>query len=172
MGFPDFTGKQWMTLIVLWAAILSALGAFSVWPSVQVTPDDHTTLKLMVRYSGKRLGECRRLDASELAELPPNMRQANLCPRGKSPLFAELLIDGEVRYQTTIDPSGYHDDGVLAEYQRLSIPTGDTRITLRIRDHIEAEGFTHVLDRNVTVAGDRIVTVQFADDGFTLGGAS
>lgn len=172
MTLPDFTPAQWLATTLLWSVLMVLLGTLSQAPAVSVTPPGNTVLKLMIRYSGKRLGDCRTLDDSELARLPPNMRQASLCPPEKSPLYAELQIDEQMLYRNTITPSGVHNDGVLAEYREITVPAGLTRITLRIRDHSGAPDFTHVLDRLITIEDGHIVTIQFTDRGFDVGGAT
>lgn len=170
MTIPDFPARQWLTLILLWSVLAGSVGVFSSWPSVQVLAADETAIKVVIRYSGKTLGECRQLDDAELSRLPPNMRQIQVCPREKSPLYAELMINGEVRYQQTIIPSGLHNDGVVAAYEVLNARAGINRIHFRIRDDERSEAFSHELDEELTLRPDRIVTLHFADNGFRVTG--
>lgn len=169
---PDRTPArfQWLALVVLSFAIAFPLGLLTQWPHLQVVEPGHTELKLVIRYSGKLAGECRALGSDEVANLPPNMRQAMICPREKFPLYAELAVNDKVLYQQDISPAGLQHDGVIAMYRQFEVPTGNTRISLRIRDDATADAFTHVLDQALTLSGDRVLTVQFTDSGFRVRG--
>ncbi|MEX0941497.1 MAG: hypothetical protein WD002_03025 [Pseudomonadales bacterium] len=170
MKIPEFSARQWLALIVLWVLLALTVGVFSQWPPITMLEPGATELKLTIRYSGKRLGECRQMEAPELERLPPNMRQNLVCPREKSPLLAELRVNGELRYQDTIAPSGLHNDGVLAAYEQLAVPVGKVHVSLRIKDDERLEEFTHEYEDDLLLTADRSVRLHFADSGFTVTG--
>lgn len=170
MNMPDVSLKQGMALVVFWGALMLAIGYGSRLPAVTVHEPDETSIKLIIRYSGKRLGECTAISTTAQQGVQPNMRQAMSCPREKSPLLARLEVNGKTRFEDTISPSGLHDDGVIAAYQRIPIEAGLTTLHLGIRDDERVDGFTHELRRELTIPADRIVTIHFADNGFKVGG--
>lgn len=170
MSIPEFSVKQWLALTVLWISLALSVGVFSQWPAIVILQPDATELKLTIRYSGKRLGECRQMDSPELERLAPNMRQNLVCPREKSPMLAELRVNGELRYQDTISPSGLHNDGVLAAYEQFAVPVGKVHVSLRIRDDERIEAFTHVFEDDLVFTADHSVRLHFADGGFDVAG--
>ncbi len=171
MRWRELTIRHWVVILLGSGLIMGAAGMFSHSPSVTVVPEHSTQLKLVVRYSGQRLGECEPLDADALSRLPANMRQPIVCPREKSPLYAELVVDGETRVEATIAPSGIHHDGVIALYRELSVPVGTVQVTMNIRDRADVQEFSHVLHRKLELDADRVVTIHFSDDGFRVTGA-
>ncbi|MDZ7684007.1 MAG: hypothetical protein U5O39_02205 [Gammaproteobacteria bacterium] len=170
MSMPDVSLKQGAALLVFWGAVMLAIGYFSRLPAVTVHEANETSIKLVIRYSGKRLGECTPISAAAQEDVQPNMRQAMSCPRGKSPLLARLVVNGETRFEDTIKPSGLHNDGVIAAYQRIPIEAGLTTLHLGIRDDERIDGFTHELTRDLRVPANKIVTIHFADNGFKVSG--
>jgi hypothetical protein len=170
MKLSEFGPRDWGVQIVLWGVVLAGLGWFSRLPAIEVTAAGQTEIKLVVRYSGKRLGECREMSTADLENLPPNMRTPVVCPREKSRLYAELMIDDVIHVQETVTPSGLHNDGVLSAFHRIAVDTGNARLQLRIRDDERVEGFTHVMDETIPLSPDKVLTIHFTDDGFRLTG--
>lgn len=170
MKLSDFGLRDWGVQGVLWSILLGGIGGFSRLPAVEVIPAGKTEIKLVVRYSGKRLGECAEMSTAELENLPPNMRSPVICPREKSPLYAELEIDDVVHVRETVAPSGLHNDGVIATFHRIAADTGEVHLELRIRDDERVEGFTHNMDETVSLSSDKVLTIHFTDDGFRLTG--
>lgn len=162
--------RNWIGGVVLWGMVAFGVGVLSD-ARVKVLPDDMTEMQLVIRYSGKLLGECQAMSSAEIDELAPNMRRTTICPREKSPLYAELQIDDEVRFRDTIAPSGLHNDGVLAAYEKLAVPAGTSTIRLRVRDDTRHEGFTHTFEQEVRLTTDNVVTIHFDDRGIRLTGS-
>ncbi len=146
-------------------ALLLILGYFADSPPYQVLEDNQTELKLMVRHSGKLLGECEVLSAPDLEKVQPNMRQPLVCPREKSPLFVELKINDTLAYERTVYPSGIHNDGVLALYQRFPLPVGRSSIELKVKEKADSEEFSHELSQTFDLSTESILVVEFTDSG-------
>jgi len=164
----DLSPKQWIGQALFYGMIVALVGYFANGPTLHLVGPDHAELKLVVRYSGKRLGECRKLSSKELEKLAPNMRTPTVCPREKSPLYIDMAMDDQVVYQQTVKPSGLHDDGVLALYKDFIFDAGHADLRVRIRNDMREEQFSNVLEQRVELSPARILVVEFNDDGFKL----
>lgn len=161
--------RVWIGGCVLWGTIALCVGIMSD-ARLQVLPDEMTEMQLVIRYSGKLLGECQAVSGVEMEELAPNMRRAMVCPREKSPVYAELRIGGKLYFRDTIMPSGLHNDGVVAAYAQIPVRTGTAMVSLRVRDDRRVEGFTHTFEQPVELGVDSVVTIHFDDQGIRMTG--
>jgi hypothetical protein len=134
----------------------------------------HTTLepglaefKLAIRHAGKIVGECVPLSAGNYEQLPSNMNRPETCPRERSPLELELIMDGDVLYRETVSASGLHSDGVASMYRRFSIPAGSHRLQLLMNDDIAIDGPTWQLERDIELQAAQVMVATFKD-GFEL----
>lgn len=159
---------QWTGQIVFYTFVVAMIGYFSDSPAWQLVRADEGSIKLVVRHSGKLLGECRQLNSEELADLAPNMRNVQTCPREKSPLFIEMSIDDEIVYQDMIEPSGLHDDGILALYEEFVHVAGPVDLRIRVKDDIRQESYSHTLDRTIDLDPLRAILIEFNDNGFRV----
>jgi hypothetical protein len=141
--------------------LMLALGFWSNSPPYRHLPADMATIKLSLRHSGQVLGECRQRSAEELAALPANMRLAEVCPRERSPLLLEMDLDGVTVFSELLPARGLHNDGMASVYRRLSVPAGETRLRLRLKDHIELGEFNYRAERTVTLAPAQVLVVDF-----------
>ncbi|MDZ7670817.1 MAG: hypothetical protein U5Q16_15835 [Gammaproteobacteria bacterium] len=119
---------------VVLVAFMAAMAIFTAWPAYRYLQPDEAVVKLSLRHAGVRLGECRTRSEAEMAELPPNMRAAQECPRERSPLHLQLEFDGRRLIDTTLAPRGLHGDGRAAFYQRLKVPAGSFRVAVKMTD--------------------------------------
>lgn len=168
MRLANLSPKQWAGQIVFYVLVVAMVGYFSDSPSWQLVSPDEGAIKLVVRHSGKLLGECRQLNNEELADLAPNMRNVQTCPREKSPLFVQMSIDDDIVYENTIEPSGLHDDGILALYEEFVHKAGSVDLQVRVRDDIRKESFSHTLDRTIELDPLRAILIEFHDNGFKV----
>lgn len=148
--------------------LAAALGYLSHRPAWQAVAADHSTLKLMVRHSGKRVGECSQLTDADLQAKAPNMRQITVCPREKSPLAVQLLVDDVLIVDQVINPSGIHDDGVLAYYQAFQLPLGMHRIEFRAWERASDEQTRLSAVADLRVSRDSNVVIQLNDQGIEI----
>jgi hypothetical protein len=164
----DLSAAAWLKQAIFYAIVVAAIGYFASGPAYHPIKPDQAELKLVVRYSGKLLGECHRLDSAELEELAPNMRAPMVCPREKSPLLVEVSVDGDVIFERQVEPAGLQNDGVLALYKTFVFNAGPADLRVRIKEDMREQQFTQTLERAVEFDPDRILVVEFNDDGFRL----
>ena len=82
--------------------VFAGVAALADWPVYRQIPPGHGIVMLTFVHSAERLAECRRLTAQEIAKLPPNIRRAQDCPRGRRPVYVELEIDGRPVYRANL----------------------------------------------------------------------
>lgn len=167
---PPRGAFAWAGQVVLYGLFALFIGVFSHWPIYRHLPPDTALVKLSLVHAGKPVGDCRVLTAEELARLPPNMRAATNCPRERSPVTVELDIDGRTVARAVAQPSGLSRDGASAIYQRLPVPAGERLIQVRLRDDVRRQGYTHTLERRVTLAPAQVLVIDFDAEkgGITL----
>jgi hypothetical protein len=152
--------------VVLYGAFVLAIGYFSTSPVYTHLASDQALLKLSFSHGAQRLGECRERNDEELANLPPNMRIREDCPRERAPVKVELDLDGVALYRDSLPPSGLSRDGPASVYRRFVVPAGTHRLSARLSDSAEGE-FKYHGEKTVTLAPAQIVVVEFhADSGF------
>ena len=162
--------SAWFGQAVLYAAFAVVIGLFSRWPTYHHLPPDEALIKVSFTHTGKPIGDCVRQSAEELAKLPPNMRAPSKCPRERSPVRIEVDIDGSARVQRVAPPSGLSKDGASAVYERLQVPAGEHRITVRLNDDARHAGPTAEREATVSLAPAQVLVIDFnaAEGGITL----
>jgi hypothetical protein len=146
---------------VLYALFAATIGWFSFNPRYQHLEPEQALLKLSFSHPGQLREECRKRTAEELANLPPNMRQALDCPRERSLVTVELALDGEVVTREVVRPAGVSRDGPSTLYARYVVPAGEHHLAVRINDSVREPGFRHVREEQVQLAPGRILVVDF-----------
>lgn len=149
-------------------ALTAAAAVFSAWPTHRPIPPGAAVLKLSLSHAGDRSAACRELTATELARLPPNMRQARVCERRRPPLYIELDIDGATVFSATLPPGGIAGDGPSRLYRRFILPSGELEIAVRLRDTPRADGFDHAAARRIALVPAQSLAIDFrpAEGGF------
>jgi hypothetical protein len=160
----------WAGQVLLYALFALVIGVFSHWPAYRHLAPDVALIKLSLVHVGKPVGDCRALDAAEIARLPPNMRAPMKCPRERSPVTVELDIDGVPAVRVVAPPSGLSRDGASALYRRLPVPAGERFLQVRLRDDVRSPGFAHTLERRVTLVPAQVLVIDFDAEkgGITL----
>ncbi len=120
--------------LLLYLPLMALLGYFSTQPAFTHLPPDKALVRMSFLHAGERKEQCRQRSAEELAQLPPNMRVAQVCPRERSAVTIELDLDGETIFATDVAPTGLRRDGASSVYRRLVVPSGQHRIVARLRD--------------------------------------
>ena len=160
--------KQRSLQIIVLGLMMAAVGHFADSPTYKVMNPSQTELRLVIRHSGVLIGACEMKPAEELEKLPANMRQPMNCPREKSPLSLELLVNDEVLHRGVVRPSGIHDDGVLALYQNFRVPGGSTDIELRVKDQVDLENYNYTLRETLELSRDSVILIEFTDQGISF----
>jgi hypothetical protein len=143
------------------------IGYFADQPEFDNLVPDEALIKLAVRHSGKIIGECRVLDASEIAKLAPNMRAPLRCPREKSPLQVELSLNEKAIFVDSIEPAGMHNDGISAAFERFSVKAGPIHLSVKVNDAAGSKGFSHRFEGDYDLNPADILVVDF-DGGFNV----
>jgi hypothetical protein len=140
--------------------LMALVGYFSRAPQFTHIGEDEALLRLSIAHATERRYPCRRRTAEELAKLPPNLRAPEDCPRERAPLAVELEVNGEVRLRTEVQPAGLQRDGLAMLYHRMTLPAGEHRIAVRMRDRVQ-EGYNHVREERVLLAGGDALLIDF-----------
>lgn len=148
--------------LVLGTAVLSA------WPEWRSLPEGHAVLRLSFTHSGVR--NCRDRTESELAALPKNMRNAQICDRRRAPVQVKLDIDGRTVLARDLPPSGLAGSGPSRIYGRINLPVGWHRVTVRLRDDPSAETYTYRAEFEIDADPGERIAIDFdaAKGGFFL----
>lgn len=146
---------------VNYAVFMALVWYFSGAPAISLIDDDEAVLTIAFAHAGRLREPCRRLTQEELNQLAPNMRRLEDCPRERSPVTIEVLLDGETIYRDVLDPPGLFDDGGVDVYYSAKIPAGEHALTLRMNDSVRIPDFNHVLVQRVTVAPAEVLLVGF-----------
>jgi hypothetical protein len=148
--------------VLLYGAFAGFLGVFSSHPAYRHLAPDEAVLKLSFSHPGQLAHECRRRTAEELAKLAPNMRAPMECPRERSPVAVELVMDGQVLARREVTPAGLSKDGASTLYERFVVPAGEHRLSVKFSDNIRAPGFNYVSDERVQLRPAQLVVVDFS----------
>ncbi|MEH6467181.1 MAG: hypothetical protein V7722_06080, partial [Porticoccus sp.] len=114
-----------------------------------------------LRHAGQILGECRERSEEELAQLPPNMRISKICPRERSPLQLDLLVNNEMVYSKEIAPRGIHGDGLSSVYFRLPVSSGEINLKVQMKDHINQKEYPYQLRKTLQLAPAQVLVIDF-----------
>lgn len=159
---------------VVYAAFVGFVGALAPGPTYQHLAPGLATIKLSLRHAGALVTDCRARTAQELAALPPNMRAPQICPRERSPLQLELRLDDERVYAETLPPRGLRKDGRVSVYRRLSVPAGDVRVAVKLKDDVRTDGFQFERSGTVRLAPAQVLVIDFDEQagGFVFRAAT
>ena len=155
---------QWLGQGLVYLMIAALFGLFSDWPRFTYYPDDKAQILLSFAHGAQRKGECRRLTAEEIAELPPNMRRPEICPRERLPVYIELIVNDEPLYRDHLPPSGLSGDGPSQVHRPFVVAPGSHRVTLRLRDSARTEGFDYERSETITLRARQNLVIDFRAD--------
>jgi hypothetical protein len=129
-------------------------------PYTQLTPDQ-AVVTVAFSHAGERREECRQLSQEELARLPPNMRAPMDCPRERSPVTVELLLDGELLIEEVARAPGLYSDLGIDVYRTAKVPVGEHTLAVRMNDNVRVEGPTYTHEKTVTLEPGQLLVVDF-----------
>lgn len=151
----------WVGQVLLYALFALVIGVFSRWPSVHPLPAGQALVKVSFVHHGQRVAECRQLSADELAKLPPHMRAPMQCERERAPVTIEIDVDGAMAFRKVAAPAGLSKDGASAVYQRLPVPAGVHRFTVRMKDSAAGSAFDYTREHTVTLQPGQVLVIDF-----------
>lgn len=99
-----------------------------------------SVLRLSWRVAAPRAEVCRELGAEELEELPVHMRREEICEGRVLPYRLRVLVDGTVRADAELRPSGAREDRPLYVFRELELEPGAHRITVTFERDSLPEG--------------------------------
>ena len=152
-----------------YTVFMALIWYFSTSPSIRIMMDDEAVITMAFAHAGATREPCRKLSYEELAKLPPNMRKPEECPRERSPVVIEMLLDGQPIYSESLDPPGLFSDGGVDVYFSKKIPAGKHRFAIKMNDSVRIEGFNHTHEQEIDIEPAQILLVDFdSEKGFIL----
>ncbi|HEY9506333.1 MAG TPA: hypothetical protein VIQ27_10200 [Gemmatimonadales bacterium] len=109
----------------------AAIAGLSQVPWTPV-PGPEAMVRLSWRARGERLEVCRQLSAEELAELPPHMRQEQVCEGTTAEYRLRVEVDGEERVDQLVQGSGEVQVRPLYVYRELVLPPGEHTVRVEV----------------------------------------
>ena len=157
----NITFVRYLLQALNYAVFMALIWYFSTSPSVRVIEDDEAMITVAFSHAGETRHECRKLSQEELMKLPPNMRKPEDCPRERSPIIIEAMLDGKVVFNETRLPPGIFDDGSVNIYYSRKVPAGKHKFEIKMDDSVRQQGFNHQLMRDVDIKPAQILLVEF-----------
>ena len=154
---------------VNYAVFMALIGYFSTAPAVRQLGENEAVVTLAFAHRGQPVEPCRQLSPEELVKLPPNMRLASDCPRERSPVVVEVLMDGRLLFREQADPPGLFKDGGVDIFRSAKVPAGTHLFEIRMNDSVRVEGFNYTHQEEVTLEPARHLVIDFKpEQGFIL----
>ena len=150
---------------VVYSGIALLFGTFATRPVYVHFPPGKAALTVSVVHGAKSKEACRRLTAKEIAALPANMRKPISCPRERLPVWIEVQVGGQVLLSESIPPTGLSGDGPSRIHRRFVVEPGRLRLSARMRDTTRAEGYDYELAREIEVAPEQSLVLDFRAEG-------
>lgn len=149
-------------------AIIGVLVAYlSTQPVLRLLNPGEAVITLSFSHAAQHREECALQTPADLAKLEPNMRRVSKCPRERWPVVIELDLNGQRLVESTLPPAGLWGDGPASIYRRLTIPSGEQTVTVRLRDTGRADGFDYESSRQVGLRPNQNIVIDFeAGSGF------
>ena len=155
-----------------YSVFMALIWYFASSPSVSLIAEDEARITIAFAHAGELREPCRMLSQEELNQLAPNMRKIDDCPRERSPVTIEAMLDGEPFYSASLRPTGLYEDGGVDVFHSKKIPAGTHRLSLQMNDSVRIEGFNHSFEREVSIDPAQILLVGFdPGQGFVIRGA-
>jgi hypothetical protein len=155
--------------LVLTAVVLG-VAAFSDWPRYRAVPKGIGYLTLSFSHGADRRAACRKLSPEEIAELPPNMRRKEICPRERPSIHVELEVNDETFFEAEVPPSGIAGDGPSRVFKRFELPEGRYEIEVHMRDRPGRDAFDYSAERDLHIeaAANRVIDFRPEAGGFVF----
>ena len=138
------------------------IAAFSSGPVVRQLEEGMAVVTLAFGHAGNPIRACRQRTPEELAALAPNMRAPMDCPRERSIITVELLMDGELIHHIIAPPPGAFKDQGVDVYENISVPEGRHEFTVRMNDSALVEGFTYSNSYTVDLEPAQLLFIDFS----------
>ena len=147
--------------VVNYSVFMLLVWYFSAAPPYRQLTPEQAVVTVAFAHAGERREECRELSLEELAKLPPNMRAPMDCPRERSPVTVELLLDGKLLVEEVVQPPGFYNDLGVDVYRSVKVPAGEHRLVVRMNDNVRVEGPTYTAEETVNLEPGQLLVVNF-----------
>ncbi len=141
---------------------IALIAAFSSGPTVRQLEEGMAVITLAFGHAGEPVRACHKRTPEELAALAPNMRAPMDCPRERSIIKVELLMDGELIHNIVAPPPGAFKDQGVDVYENVTVPEGHHEFTVRMNDDAQTEGFTYSNNYSVNLAPAQLLFIDFS----------
>lgn len=155
----------WTFQALAHALFLAPVFYLSTAPGYEYLASDEAEIQIAFSHATQLKEACRERSRKELAKLPPNMRRAKSCPRGRSPLRLDLLVDGELFLEKTYLPAGLHEDMASYVFEQHPISAGKHTVTIRLYDTVRKPEFHYFGEEEVSLTPGQALIISF--DGET-----
>jgi hypothetical protein len=164
---------RYLLQAINYSVFMGMIWYFATSPAVQLIADNEARITIAFAHAGQLREACRRLSQEELNKLPPNMRKLDDCPRERSPVTIEALLNGEPLYSALLQPPGLFGDGGVDVFFSSKIPAGDHHLSLKMNDSVRVDGFNHEFEQKISIDPAQILLVSFDSRlGFVIKGAT
>jgi hypothetical protein len=147
-----------------YALFMAVVWYFSFSPPFRQLEPDQAVITLAFAHAGERREECRALSPEEMAKLPPNMRRPADCPRERSPIVVDLLLNGEPAIKEVANAPGLYSDQGVSLYRRVKVPAGEHLLSVSMNDNVRVEGPTFTHEQRVNIKPGQMLVVDFDSD--------
>ena len=152
---------RWLLQAFNYGLFIALIWYFSSAPSIALIGEDEAMITIAFAHAGELREPCRMLSQEELNQLAPNMRKIDDCPRERSPVTIEALLDGKPFYQASLQPPGLYGDGGVDVFHSAKVSAGRHFLSIKMNDSVQTEGFNHHFDQQVNIAPARILLISF-----------
>lgn len=160
---------RYLLQAVNYSIFMALIWYFSSAPAVRIIEDNEAMITIAFAHAGKLRGACRKLSQEELMKLAPNMRKLEECPRERSPVIIEALLDGKLIFSKSLQPPGIYKDGSINVYYSGKVPAGKHHFEINMDDSVRVEGFNHSAAQDVDIKPAQILLVEFDSlKGFSI----
>ncbi|MFK5970763.1 MAG: hypothetical protein QM487_11680 [Candidatus Marithrix sp.] len=160
------TGLRYILQVANYSIFMLIVWYFSVAPAYTHLETCKAVIVLSFGHAGQPVSECRKRTPEELAALPPNMRNPMVCPRERSPIDVELLLDDKPLFSQTFNPQGVSGDWGIDVYQRFKIPVGKHNLKMRLKDSVRVKDFNYTKNVDIDLKPAQLLVIHFqADQG-------
>ena len=156
---------------LFYVPLMALIGYFSSHPHFRQIGEGEALVRVSFVHAAERRHPCRERTPEELAQLAPNMRAAEDCPRERADLTVEIDLDGQPVLRRTLPPAGLRRDGNAAVYQRFAVPAGTHRVAARLRDRAQGD-FNYVREATLELKPGAALVIDFSAEkgGFLFRG--
>lgn len=144
-----------------YTVFMALIWYFSSSPSIRIIAEDEGMITIAFAHAGDFQEPCRKLSSEELMKLPPNMRKPEVCPRERSPVTIEALLDGQTFYSRVLQPAGLFGDGGVGVFFSGKIPAGKHHLEIKMNDSVRIAGFNYTFEQDINIKSAEILLVKF-----------